>query len=243
MVRKLWPGYIALYRSASGDEILIKTLDPPPEIRKFKAVGGVRKYKRVKYKQHLQEVIVVARATKKSAQKANQVTDDELDELETVDDLEDLEDVEDDEPEDEDDDEEDEEDEDDDDEEEEAPRPKRKAKAKSKARASRAKQNGRVGTAEIAEASGVDSRRVRMVLRKRNVPKDEETGRYEWASLNDKTVKKILKWLEAGEADEIVKESLDNLKAKKAAKKADAKANTKKAGKKNKKKKVVDDDE
>ena len=106
-----------------------------------------------------------------------------------------------------------------------------------------------IGTAEIAEAAGVDSRTLRMVLRKHSVAKDEETGRYEWPSLNHKQVKQILKWIKAGEADNIKQDAFNKLKERKAAKEDEAPATkSKKAkdkAKKNKKSKrvVVEDDE
>jgi hypothetical protein len=82
---------------------------------------------------------------------------------------------------------------------------------------------------------------------RRSIPKDEESGRYEWSSLNSKEVKRIKKLVDGGAADKIKKASLDKLKAKKEAEKADkdAKAKTSKKGKKGKKKKVAveDDDE
>lgn len=231
-------------------EVTVTTPYKPDRVRKFKAAGGVRKFTAVKAKSTTREVMIVAKAAKKAPKNKKaaeaEVTDDELEELteDDLDDLEDeLEDLEDDdevETEDEDveDDESDDEDEEDEDEE---PAPKKKGM---KARQSRAKSNGKVGTAEIAEEAGVDARTLRMVLRKHQVPKDEETGRYEWDSLENKTVKKILKWIKAGEADAIKKEGLDRLKAqqekKRAAKKEGGKKN-KKGGKKAKK--VVEDEE
>jgi hypothetical protein len=269
MVRKTWPGYVALYKDRRGNKITVKSLSFPPEERMFKVAGGLRKFRRIKYKQTLQEVIIVARSTKakpKAAAKGSSrrkkqeevvVTDDEIDELESVDELEDDEDLDDDEDvdeededeeeEDEDEDEpddeedEDEDDEDEDDEEDEAP-PKRAKKP----RQTRAAAEGMIGSNEIAERAGVDARTLRMVLRKHSVAKDPETRRYQWKSWNDKTVKNILKWLKAGEADEIKKESLDKLKETQAAKKAAKAKAAKKTGsskKKAKKRPVEDDDE
>jgi hypothetical protein len=245
-------GYVALYRAKGGATVVVKSLTPPPETRTFKVAGGIRKFKRVRYKQHLQEVLIVAKSTKAKGKGkgTTTVTDDELEDLETVDDLEDLEDeVDEDEEEDEDEDEDDEDDEpededdEDDDEEEEPPTKASRKKAKSKPKQSQASKNGKVGTAEVAEAAGVDGRTLRMVLRKHSVPKDEETGRYEWSSLKAPEVKKILKWIEKGEAQDIKNEALDKLKAKKAAEK-DAKAKTSKTSKKKgKKKRVVEDDD
>lgn len=205
----------------------------------------------------------MARATKakpknkRAAKKAAVVTDDEIDELESVDELED-EDLEDEELEEEDEDEEDEdedeededepddededEEEDDEDDEEEEEPPKKSRKP----RQSRAAADGKIGTNEIAEKAGVDSRTLRMVLRKHKVPKDPETRRYQWDSWNNKTVKKILAWLKAGEAEDIKKESLDKLKETQEAKRAtksSTKKGTKKSAKPKKRKRVVEEDE
>lgn len=106
--------------------------------------------------------------------------------------------------------------------------------------------DGKVGTREIADAAGLEgtagARTLRMVLRKHNIPKDEETGRYEWDSLEDKTVKKILKLINEGEADKVKKEGLDRLKEQQAAKRAEKKAKKDKKGKKNKKSSDEDDE-
>lgn len=271
IVRKTWPGYIALYRDRRGVEVRVKSITKPPETRKFKVQGGLRTFRRIKYKQCLQEVLIVARATKKPASKKGasrrkkqedvEVTDDEIDELESMDELDDDEDLEDedveeeeeDEEEDEDEDEDDEddedepddededEDEDEDDEEEEAP-PKRSKKP----RQSRAAAEGKIGTNEIATKAGVDSRTLRMVLRKHNVKKDPETNRYQWDSWKNPTVKKILKWLESGEADDIKKESLNKLKETQEKKRAAAKKAAGKKGKKStgkKRRRVVEEDD
>jgi hypothetical protein len=263
VVRKTWPGYVALYRDRKGVEVIVKSITEPPETRKFKVYGGLRTFTRVKYKQHLQEVLIVARATKskpknkRAAKKTAVVTDDEIDELESVDELEEDEDLEDDdleeedeedeededeeneEDEDEPDDEEEEDDEDEDEDEEEAP-PKRSKKP----RQSRAAAEGKVGSNEIAQKAGIDSRTLRMVLRKHNVKKDPETRRYQWDSWNNKTVKQILKWLKDGEADEIKTESLKKLKETQEAKRAASKKDggTKK-GKTKKRKRVVEDED
>lgn len=268
VVWKTWPVYIALYKDRKGNKVVVKAIGEPEEVRKFKVHGGVRNFKLVKYKRSLQEVPIVARATKKPARKnkSTVVTDDEIDELESVDELEEDEDLEDDEldedeedeeeDEDEDDDEpedeEDEDDEEDDDEEEDEAPPKRA----SKPRKSRAAADGMIGTNEIAKKAGVDSRTLRMVLRKHKVPKDAETRRYQWKSWNDKTVKKILKWLEAGEADDVKTESLNKLKETQAAKKAESEKAASKSSKKNggkksskaapakkRRKRVVEDDD
>lgn len=93
---------------------------------------------------------------------------------------------------------------------------------------SRAAANGKVGTAEIAAEGGCDARTLRMVLRKLQIEKDEETGRYEWDSMKDPTVKKILKELKGGAAERVKQEGLQRLKDQKAAK--DAAKKTEEAG-------------
>jgi hypothetical protein len=247
--------------------VKVKSVTKPPKEREFMVHGGKKKFKRIKYKPYMQEVLIVARATKTPAKnkraskkKEVEVTDDEIDELDSVDELEDEleeqevegdeldedeedEDEDEDEPEDEDEDE-DEEDEDEDDEEDEEP-PKRAAK---KPRQSRAASDGMIGTNEIATKAGIDGRTLRMVLRKHNVKKDPETRRYQWKSWNDKTVKKILAWCKAGEADDIKKESLAKLKdsqeKKRAAKKgAESKKSGKKSSTKKKRSRPKDEDD
>jgi hypothetical protein len=220
-------------------------------------------------------IIMAARSTKKKTNpKANDIEDTELEELEALEELDDLDDIEDEvddaegvTSDDDDDDDEDDTDEDDDtdpdtdddidlDDEDDTPPPAKAKKGKSnksKAKPSRSRTtDGMVGTAEIAEAAGVDSRTLRMVLRKHSVPKDEETGRYEWPSLNHKQVKQILKWIKAGEADNIKQDAFNKLKERKAAKEDEAPATKGKKDKakkdkvkKNKKSKrvVVEDDD
>lgn len=251
MVRKTWPGYVALYKSKAGDKVVIKSVSFPPKTRILKGQGGLRKYRRIKYQKHLQEVLIVAKATKKGKGRTAEVTDSEIDDLEGIDDLDDLEeDLEDEEPEDEvDEDDEDTEDEDEDDEDEdddeEVVVKKKSKKSKTKPTTSRAAANGKVGSAEIAKEAGIDARRLRMVLRKHEVEKDEESGRYEWSSMKHPTVKKILKWIKDGEADDIVKEQLQKLKDNKAKKASKKKKVSKDAGAKTKKtkKKVVEDED
>jgi len=270
MTRKTWPGYVALYKSKRGDKIVVRSITKPPPVRKFKVAGGIRNFYLIKSKKHLQEVLIVARTTKKPAKKAPakkrgasrrkkqedvEVTDDEIDELESVDELdededdleedededleeEDEDEEEDDEDEPEDEDEDDEEDEDEDDEEDEEP-PKRSRKP----RQSRAAADGKVGTNEIAQKAGVDSRTLRMVLRKHKVKKDSETRRYQWSSFKHPTVVKILKWLEDGEADDVKTESLDKLKKTQEAKRAKSGKKAKKPAAKKRRRKVVEEDE
>lgn len=103
---------------------------------------------------------------------------------------------------------------------------------------SRAAANGKVGSAEIAAAGGTDARTLRMVLRKHQIEKNPETNRYEWDSMKDPTVKKILKLLKDGEADNVKQEGLQRLKDSKAAKDAaekTAESNGNGGGKKGKK--------
>jgi len=182
-------------------------------------------------------VIIVA--STKGRKKA--VTEDELEEIEGLEDIE-IEDDEDEiEDEIEDDDEEEPEDEDEDEDDEPAPKAK-KGRAKKAAPKPRVRDDGMVGTTEVAAEFGVDSRTLRMVLRKHGIPKNADSGRYEWEGLNDKTVVKIGKLIAKGEAKAVKTESLQKLKDKKEAEKAAAAKATKKT-KKAKKVVVVDDDE
>lgn len=127
--------------------------------------------------------------------------------------------------EDEDEEDEDDEDEDDeDDEEEEAPKKKSSKKSKKSAKKSGKKSKkssgdsaagrttkemtGGVGTAELAEAASdiaeveIDGREVRIYLRKNEIPKDEEHGRYVWPSEKNKEFKKLAKAIAAHYGDE-----------------------------------------
>lgn len=182
----------------------------------------------------------MARTAKKSAKNTDVIEDDEVD-TELLEELDELEESDDAEDTDADDDTEDEDDED----EEPAPKKGKKGKTPASTPSRSRTTDGKVGTREIAEKAGVSGRVLRMVLRKHEVEKDSETGRYEWDSMKDKEVKQILKWIEDGEAANIQKEALDKLKAKKAAdKEAEAPATKKGKGKKGKKgKKVVDEDD
>jgi hypothetical protein len=228
----------------SGDVIVVRSLNPLPKTRVFKVAGGMRKYKRTKYSSNTNEVIVVAKTAKKNKKgKKNrgkkdeeEILDEELDDLENIDELDDLESDDDDEPddedeedsddgdddEDEDEDEEEEEDEeededDEDEEEEEAPKKKGKKTSKtSSKKSSRSKKtDGKVGTQELADHLKVDARSLRMLLRKMQVPKDPETSRYEWDSLNHPQVKKIVKAHKSGATKRAKQEGLDKLKERK----------------------------
>jgi hypothetical protein len=250
------PSYTALYRSRSGEKLVVRSLSPLPEKRKFKVAGGLRTFTKVREKYHLQEVIIVAKSAKATKNKKSaEVEDSELDELEGLEELDELEeedeDVEDEEEPDDEDEDEDEDDDDEDDDEEEEVAPK-KSKKTSKPRQSRAAADGLVGTQEVADFCGVSSRELRMVLRKlrekdSKFAPDSETGRYQWKSLKDKQVVALKKAIDKGLHKEIRAASLEKLKAdqaeKKAAKDARSKTTTKKDKKKKKKAVVEDDDE
>lgn len=133
-------------------------------------------------------------------------------------------------------------DDDGDDEDVEKPKSSKKDK-KNKKKTTRAKANGKVGTQEIAAEAGCDARTLRMVLRKHEVEKDPESNRYEWDSMENSTVKKILKWIKEGEAKAVKKEGLDKLKKKKEEEKEAEGKKGKKGKKKSKKKKEEDDDD
>lgn len=234
--------YEVLYRhKPTGVELTVRTLQPPPNTRVFGTGHGRKKFKAVRIKTNTKECIIVAKAAKQD----KPVKDEELEALENID--EELEALAETTGEDE----------------EEAPTeaPKKNKKGKKgKTKDSAPKESrsrttdGKVGTREIADAAGLEgtsgARTLRMVLRKHAIPKDDETGRYEWASLKDPTVKKILKLIEGGEAEKVKKEGLDRLKQqqedKRAAKKngdGGGKKGKGKKGKKNKKAAVVDEDD
>jgi len=251
--------YTVKYRNKRGTEILVKTLHRPKKERTFRVPGGAgrARFKAVAAKTEVKEVILVAKTKKASTKKKGKpaeedLEDDELAELEDLEDLEDLdeedesedEESDDEESDDEDEDEEDEdeeepdeedEDEDDDEEEEEVVTKKKKSSKKKKAR-----DDGKVGTAELADELGVSPRDLRIVLRKEQIPKDDESGRYEWDP-DSKTVAKIRKLVKGGAVKEARDESLAKLKArredKKAAKEGGTSSKKKKAGTKGGKKK------
>ena len=159
--------------------------------------------------------------------------DEELEDiLEDLDDEEELEDDEELDEEEEDEEEEDEEDEledeleDDEDEEDpdEAPRKSRSRTKKATKKAAPKRERTGVGTSELADAAGVDSRRLRMYLRAEGIEKTE--GRYEWKSLRDPEARAIIQGIKKGKLKDIQKERLDNLKTKSNAKKTPAKAST-----------------
>lgn len=230
--------YKALYRNKDGVRITIRSITEPPRTRTFRTGKGIRKFKLYKLYTSNREVIIVART--KNRKKA--VDQDELEEIEALEELEELEDedeleeededVEEDEDEEEDeedegDEEEPEDEEDEDEDEEEEPAPKSRKKGKVTVGATRKKtvtsRNGDregVGTQEVAKAAGIDGRALRILLRKHNIPKDEDSGQYRWASLKSPQVVKIIKLAKGGAAKAAQREQLENLKAHKAKKTA-----------------------
>lgn len=236
--------YKTVYDNGAGDTITVTSLFPPDKNRTFRSPTGKRKFTATSTKRFTKEVIIVARK-KKDAEVEEIITDEELEELEGLDELdEELEDdelEEDEEFEDEEEDEEEDEDEDDEDEEEEpAPKKRRKgAPAKSKKSASKksppkrksAAERGVVGTVEVAEAAGTTPRQLRIVLRRfqgNPFTQDEDSGRWEWSSLNHPHVKKLIKMFADGDTGGRAKD--DEAKTKSTARKtraAKAKAATK----------------
>lgn len=97
-----------------------------------------------------------------------------------------------------------------DDDPDEAPaKPKRSRKSKPKV------ERTGIGTAEVAEAAGIEPRQLRMFLRAKGYqPKDDREGRYNWESLNDPEVKEILKKIKAGDVEKMNKEKISELKEK-----------------------------
>lgn len=237
--------YSAVYKNRQGKVIVVRrTLQPPPQTRLFTGKGGLQKYTLTHTRRATREVIIMAKAAKKTKPETEEIDDDELDELAA---LEGLDDLDEDEDEDEDDTDTDEDDEDDDDDEDEAPKKKGKSSKSKSTKPKKVVEKDYVGSAEVAEHFGVDTRTLRMVFRKHEIQKDPDSNQYRWKSLNDPVVKKIGKLLKAGAADDIKKESLEKLKTQQAEKKAAAKAAKEsgkgKKGKKNKKKVIEDDDD
>lgn len=253
--------YTATYKAGKKGKgkatLIVRTINkPPPLQREFRLASTEPKlFTRIKLtKSTRKAIIIMATKTKGKKSRDKTVEDETLEELTDLEDVEELEEDEDEtveeetpkkkgkkksskkaEAESDDDEDEDEDTDDDDDEEVEKPKKNKKSKGKT----TRAKANGKIGTQELAEHCGVDSRTLRMVLRKHSIDKDPETGRYEWSSLDHADVKKVKKLIDKGEAKNIKKESLDKLKEKKA-----AEGGKKKKNKKNKKKKAeADDDE
>jgi hypothetical protein len=256
--------YRAVYRASNGNEIVIKSLRRPPPKRTFRTAAGRRKHSLVKLQTSMREVIIVART--KNRRKA--VEQDELEEIEALEELEDLEDLEDeeevedeedveeededeeeeDEEEDDEEEPEDEEEEDDEEEEEEAPRARRKKAAPKKTvKQSREAADGRVGTQEVADHFNIDSRQLRILLRRNNVPTDPDSGRYSWKSLKDPRVVKIGKLIKSGAAKAAQKEQLEKVRSRKTTAKPAAKktSTTKKTGTatKTRRRRAVEEDE
>lgn len=218
--------YTALYRRGRT-KITVKSLAEPPRLKTLRTSKGPLPFKLVSFKPTTREVIIVARTKNRKKPVEEEIEELEaLEELEELDDedeeeIEDVEEVEDDE--DEPDDEDDDEDEDD-----EPPVKKSRSKTKTtttkKARTkpaqSRASANGKVGTQEVAEHFGVDGRTLRMVLRKHEVAKDPDSGRYEWSSLTNREVVRIGKLIKGGAATAVKKEQLDKVKNRKSTKTA-----------------------
>lgn len=144
----------------------------------------------------------MAKSRKSKAEEVEEEVEEELDE-EDLDDLADDEEVED---EDEDLDE-DEEDDDEEDEEDEAPRGRKKSKGQGRAR--KARDDGRVGSFEVAEALGTDGRNLRVMIRDRGLnAKSFESGRYEWDSVDDALKQMKIKGKSPSARIEAAKEAL-----------------------------------
>ena len=191
------------------------------------------------------------------------VEQDELEEIEALEELEDLEDLEDEEEEDdiedveeEEDEEEDEEeepedeDEEDEEDEDEEPAPKksrRKTSTKVTVKKSREAENGRVGTQEVAAHFGIDSRALRILLRRHDIPVNEDSGRYSWKSLSDPRVVKIGKLIKSGEHKRAQREQLEKVRNRKAKTSATKKTTSTKAksgtATKTRRKRAVEEDE
>jgi hypothetical protein len=237
LLRTYTTSYIAkATQTKPQSTVVIHSVREPPRAITLNTGHGKRKFEAQSIKTRLTKVIIVA--STKNRKKA--VTDDELEEIEGLEEME----VEDEELEDEVEDEEEEEpeDEDEDEEEEEAPAPKVKKTTKTKVKV-KGRDDGKVGTAEVAAHFNIDGRTLRMVLRKHGIPTNSETHRYEWNGLDDKTVVKIGKLIASGEAKAVKQDSLQKLKDKKAADKATADGATKKVKKSKKAKVVVEIDE
>lgn len=244
--------YTTTYK-AGRTRIVVKSVTKPKPKRLFRTARGLRTFKATHTRVARKELLIVMATKGKNRTKGKQV-DEELKELEELEELDELDEEEDEEEEDEDEDDEeeddepeDEDDEDEDDEEEEPAPKKSRSKTKSKSKKtseSRASANGKVGTQEVAKEFGIDGRTLRILLRRHEIEKDEDSGRYEWSSLNHPVVKKIGKLVKSGAAKRAKQEGLDKLKASKTkstkskTKSAPAKKTTTK-----KKRRVVEDDE
>lgn len=156
--------------------------------------------------------------------RAKKTKDEELEDL--VDDLDDLDEDEDEDVDVEDEDVEEDEDEDDEDPDE-APKAKKGRKSSSKKAAAKKVRTG-IGTKEVAEAADVESRVLRNYLRSAEIqPRSDREGRYEWNSLNDPEVKRIIKAIQQGKAKQAAKKETEEVKGKKVASKKKATAKSK----------------
>ena len=120
-------------------------------------------------------------------------------------------------------------DEEEDEEEDEEPAPRRRAKKatpkKKKVTRSRAAKDGMVGSSEVAEHFGIEPRSLRVLLRKNKIPKDADSGTYQWRSLTSPAVVKIGKLIKSGGVRKAQQENFDKLR-KRAPKKSPAKKTT-----------------
>lgn len=225
--------YRAKGKNGKVNELIVHSVRRPPTEKVFHVAAGRRKFKLAKLTIDKRTILIMA----KTKTRKKPVEQEELEEIEALEELEELEDEEEEDEDAEDDDSEDEEDdededepedeeEEDEDEEDEEPAPKRSkksakskstTKSNSKAPKSRAAAEGKVGTQEVAAAAGIDGRALRIMLRKHGIPTDEDSGRYQWTSLNHPQVKKILQLVKQGAHKKAAQEGLDKLKAKKAA--------------------------
>ena len=201
---------------------------------------------------------------KKGKEKDEVLTDDDLEELEELEDLdededededvdtddsddEDDEDSEDEDEDDEDDDsdeddeeepdeeDEDEDDEDDDEDEDDEPKSKKKSSKKSKSKKSKKKDDGKIGSQEVAEHLGISGRQLRIILRRnpdiQEQVQDPESKQYRFSSLKHPAIKKLEKLVKSGEHKKAAKESFDKMKSKKTGKKKSSTKGKKKSKK------------
>lgn len=107
----------------------------------------------------------------------------------------------------------------------EAPKSRRGRKKKTAAKKAAPEKSG-VGTAEVADAAGIEPRQLRMYLRSKGIQPGggDGGGRYNWSSMNAKEVKQILADINKGAVDKLNKEKLADLKGR--SKKTTAKKKT-----------------
>ena len=82
-----------------------------------------------------------------------------------------------------------------------------------------------VGSSEVAEHFGIEPRSLRVLLRKNKIPKDADSGTYQWRSLTSPAVVKIGKLIKSGGVRKAQQENFDKLR-KRAPKKSPAKKTT-----------------